>query len=521
MLAGPDERLRMTLAGVMPYIVLHAKSLGISAGLAGTANAIMLITSIFLKFYLGALADKFRAVKGILIQVILLQGLAHLALYTCIPRIESTDVWRPISENNATFYSADREYRIICRVNTSEPVICSQSVINQTSLSECSFTKDFVNEHECKSQSRNGPVAIEAFQFWVFLALRIIAGGLASVGFSLTDAAIFAILGDHKELYGRQRLWGTIAWGGLSPLIGLINENFSTSAANNYAPGFYIHFTLTLIDLVAVCYLDPPEVIRPSKSILSDLRQLFRQPSILFVTLCIFVQGTLMGPIWSYAFLYFGDTLNVSQSLMGLQLLIQCFFGETPVMFFAGWIIARLGFRNSMALAVGGTGLRLAVYAFGTNPWHMLPIEVTHGLSFGLFYTAMTLFASRVSPKGTEASVQGIMSGMFEGAGIAAGSIVCGFLFDHIGQRQTMLFFTIYTFGFLVLQIIVNLMISETSISDDVSVKKLPPPEIQVEEASQVEQLLKGVDRTMPRINTDVSELKDISFVEEHDDAVA
>lgn len=57
------------LAGVMPYIVLHAKSLGISAGLAGTANAIMLITSIFLKFYLGALADKFRAVKGILIQV--------------------------------------------------------------------------------------------------------------------------------------------------------------------------------------------------------------------------------------------------------------------------------------------------------------------------------------------------------------------------------------------------------------------------------------------------------------------
>lgn len=126
-----------------------------------------------------------------------------------------------------------------------------------------------------------------------------------------------------------------------------------------------------------------------------------------------------MGPIWSYAFLYFRDTLNVSQSLMGLQLLIQCFFGETPVMFFAGWIIARLGFRNSMALAVGGTGLRLAVYAFGTNPWHMLPIEVTHGLSFGLFYTAMTLFASRVSPKGTEASVQGIMSGMFEGAGIS------------------------------------------------------------------------------------------------------
>lgn len=53
----------------MPFIVLHANSIGISAGLAGLANAIMLVTSIFLKFYLGTLADRFRAVKGILILV--------------------------------------------------------------------------------------------------------------------------------------------------------------------------------------------------------------------------------------------------------------------------------------------------------------------------------------------------------------------------------------------------------------------------------------------------------------------
>lgn len=211
---------------------------------------------------------------------------------------------------------------------------------------------------------------------------------------------------------------GTMAWGGLSPLIGVINESFSTSAAPNYGPGFYIHFALTLIDIVAVCFLNVPEVTRPSKSILSDIRQLFRQPAVLFVTLCVFVQGTLMGPIWSYAFLYFRDTLGAAPSLMGLQLLVQCFFGETPVMFFAGWIIARLGFRNSMALAIGATAARLAVYSFGTNAWYMLPIEITHGLSFGLFYTAMTLFASRLASKGTEATVQGIMGGMFEGAGI-------------------------------------------------------------------------------------------------------
>lgn len=177
-----------------------------------------------------------------------------------------------------------------------------------------------------------------------------------------------------------------------------------------------------MIDAVAVFFIDVPEVTRPSKSILADIRGLFARPLVFFVTVCVFVQGTLMGPIWSYAFLYFENTLHASQLLLGLQLSTQCFIGEMPVMFFAGWIIARLGFRNSMALAIGGTGVRFIVYSFGTNPWFMLPVEVLHGLSFGLFYTAMTLFASRIAPKGTEASVQGIMSGMFEGAGMSIGT---------------------------------------------------------------------------------------------------
>ncbi|OQR78607.1 hypothetical protein BIW11_06295 [Tropilaelaps mercedesae] len=197
------------LAGVMPVIVLHAKSLGISAGLAGIANAIMLITSIFFKFYLGTLADKFRAVKGILVQVIILQGIAHLALFTCIPRIESTDVWRPLPEPDMFFYSADREYRKICAKNISESLICPETLVNGTSLTACNLTEEMREVLQCVTETRAAAVPLYAWQFWIFLALRVVAGGLASVGCSLTDTATFAMLGEHKELYGRQRLWGT------------------------------------------------------------------------------------------------------------------------------------------------------------------------------------------------------------------------------------------------------------------------------------------------------------------------
>ncbi|OQR70938.1 hypothetical protein BIW11_11302 [Tropilaelaps mercedesae] len=295
----------------------------------------------------------------------------------------------------------------------------------------------------------------------------------------------------------------------------------SSPESRSYKFGFSIHFAVTMCDAVVVCFLDVPELTRQSKNISSDIRRLFFQPTVLFVTLCVFVQGTLMGPIWSYAFLYFENTLQASQLLMGLQLSVQCFAGEMPVMFFAGWIITRLGFRNSMALAIGGTGIRLAVYSFGTNPWLMLPVEVLHGLSFGLFYTAMTLFASQVAPKGTEASIQGIMSGMFEGAGIAAGSIACGVLFDHAGERSTMLFFTLYAVGFLMLQIIVNFILGETPTNDDAPVNKLPLPKIQVEEAPQVEKLSNGLEGSKLRIDTNVSQLKDILLAHEREDDVA
>ena len=209
---------------------------------------------------------------------------------------------------------------------------------------------------------------------------------------------------------------GTIAWGGIAPIIGLVNDYFSSGREPTYGPGFCFNAVISLMDLVAICFLDIPETSRISQNMLSDLKSLFKSLHVLFFTLGVFVQGTLMGPIWSYAFLYF-KALGAPQGLLGLQLTVQCFLGEVPVMFFAGWIIKKLGFKHSISLSVGGTVLRLGIYAFGTNPWLMLPVETLHGLSFGLFYSAMTLYANRIAPKGTEATVQGIMSGMFEGAG--------------------------------------------------------------------------------------------------------
>ncbi|GFS50007.1 hypothetical protein TNCV_1836511 [Trichonephila clavipes] len=44
---------------------------------------------------------------------------------------------------------------------------------------------------------------------------------------SLSDASCFNILGAHPELYGRQRMWGTIGWGSFALLSGFLNQLFT------------------------------------------------------------------------------------------------------------------------------------------------------------------------------------------------------------------------------------------------------------------------------------------------------
>lgn len=59
-----------------------------------------------------------------------------------------------------------------------------------------------------------------------------------------------------------------------------------------------------------------------------------------------------------------------------------------------------------MTLVLLTLGIRLTLYSVLTNPWWVLPIEFTQGMTFGIFYAAMTMYANVVAPSGTAATLQ-------------------------------------------------------------------------------------------------------------------
>lgn len=146
------------------------------------------------------------------------------------------------------------------------------------------------------------------------------------------------------------------------------------------------------------------------------------------------------------------------KTLQGLVQSTQTFGGELPFFFISGWFINKIGHVNAMTLVLFVFGIRLTLYSTLTNPWWVLPIEFTQGMTFGIFYTAMAMYANVVAPSGTAATlqvstwstvcsfwinliatfvIQGLVGAVFEGIGVSSGSFICGYLMNIYGGSVT------------------------------------------------------------------------------------
>lgn len=100
-----------------------------------------------------------------------------------------------------------------------------------------------------------------------------------------------------------------------------------------------------------------------------------------------------------------GDQEKI-KTLQGLVQSFQTFGGELPFFFISGWFINKVGHVNSMTLVLLTLGIRLTLYSVLTNPWWVLPIELLQGMTSGIFYSAMAMYANIVAPSGTAATLQ-------------------------------------------------------------------------------------------------------------------
>lgn len=457
------------MGGVMPFMPVMAKGLGISATAVGLVFTIVPFCVFFSKPLFGFLTDYFKNIKLIVFLLACVTSVSYLSTIF-IPAIDNPH-WTQVGilrcedkRIDLVPYDSDAKclkdvlqrdaecelsYRLcgsdipvdfhgvlsiyhpdVTLANSSSVEGPSNSTItlrfrSDSSNISCDCISDNSSQLRCVGPILNsclGPTdpsdssVYSTMTFWLFTLFVVIAGTGAATVFCLSDAACYEVLGDQPENYGKQRLWGTLSWGIVTLLAGLLNDLATgDSATSSYNPGFYVMIGLVIIDLLLLLKIKLTKT-NFSLNICQDIGKIFSSCQSVAFGCAVYIVGALTGLIWNYQFWYLQD-LGASQTLMGLTVAVQCIIAEVPFFFFAGWFIKTFGYFYCLSCVFSAFALRFGLYCVLEDPWFVLPIEVLHGVTFAVFYSSMTGYASNFAPPGTEATMMGILGGLFEGLG--------------------------------------------------------------------------------------------------------
>ncbi|MCS7060670.1 MAG: MFS transporter, partial [Anaerolineae bacterium] len=193
----------------------------------------------------------------------------------------------------------------------------------------------------------------------------------------LVDSVTLATLGEHRERYGAQRIWGSIGFIITSSLSGFLVDALGIRV-------IFIGFALALGLHVLVLRWLPERSIELRGSILRGLPALVRQPAwLLFmvsVTL-IATAGYAMGAFLSLTV----KTLGGSDALVGLAWTIAA-LSELPIMAGSAWLLSKVGPARLLTIAFLVYSVRMFLYSVVQVPESVLLINLVGGMSFGLYW---------------------------------------------------------------------------------------------------------------------------------------
>jgi len=292
--------------------------------------------------------------------------------------------------------------------------------------------------------------------FWVIVLIVLVAGACSAPCTILCDSSCTAAceaVGFESETYARQRMYGAIGWGTFSLVSGYCIDSFGIGAA------FALYGVLSVGTLVPSNRIDwaPLEEklykergrMQSELGISSSQRQignkefLEKMSSLMNADVVLFfimtaIMGTAVGTIEGFLFLFLED-LGSSSLLMGLTLTVTC-ISETGVFYWSGSIIDKLGINKCLHLCFAAFVIRLLLYtsmSWWSTVWLVLPVELLHGITFGLTWSVGSKKSALIAPPGLESTTQSVFQGLMFGLGYGLGGLIGGNVYKRMGPTAT------------------------------------------------------------------------------------
>ena len=275
------------------------------------------------------------------------------------------------------------------------------------------------------------------YEAWLWLSIAFSILYVPTI--ALTNSLAMSHLADPKQEFSRVRVWGTLGWVAVAwvfPMIWL-----QSGLKFQWLPPFFkgtpvADATARMLDSVTVagvvcigyaiyCALVLPKT--PPKG--GDKRfnlfaalALFKHRS--FTVLMI--GALLLSVVHTIYFMQMGSFLKAAglqpQNVMPAMSLGQV--SEIAMLAFLGPMLARLGFRWTMAIGAGAFALRYFIFSQALPVEAHVAAQTLHGICFGCFYASAFIYVDRLAPETVRHSAQALFGFVMYGLGpIIAGQV--------------------------------------------------------------------------------------------------
>jgi PPP family 3-phenylpropionic acid transporter len=280
----------------------------------------------------------------------------------------------------------------------------------------------------------------------VFVLVSLYSFMIAPVN-SFADASTMTMLGAQQNMYGRVRVGGTIGWGVIAPIAGLVIERYGLDLAFwSYAVILFIGFLVSQRFVFST--------VKQNVSIKHGMRELFSNRRMILFLTTAFVTGMALMSINAFLAAYMSE-LGLKKSLLGFALAIAT-VAELPVLFFGDRLLTKLKPHGLLILSMFATMIRLFLYATVTSVIGMLAFQLINGFTFATLWVAGVSYINENAPPGLSATTQGVFGATVFGFGAAGGGFIGALLLERVGGAQ------MYgTFGIMMLVMLVAYILFE------------------------------------------------------------
>ena len=282
------------------------------------------------------------------------------------------------------------------------------------------------------------------FPAWLLLSIAYSVVYMPTL--ALSNSMAFANLSDQRHEFGKVRVWGTIGWIAASWIFPMIY--LQSDLRLQWMPPFLVgpelpNVTHRLADSLRFSALiswgyalfslalphTPPKREGVERLAFAKAFRLLREPSF-----AVLVAASL--PISVIHQVYFLQTppffsrLGLMDSQIGPAMTIGQ-FSEIAIMALLGLMLARLGFRNVIAIGALAYFARYTIWSFPTLPVGVLVgSQFLHGICYACFFAAAYIYTDRVAPPDVRHSAQTVFGILILGGGPVLGGILSGWLAD-------------------------------------------------------------------------------------------